>query len=375
MPKIRDERFRAFADTVPVPLRLLTPAGRAVWFNDAWLSFAGRPAQELAGDGWGASLHPDDFARVLEAMSTAAAARQPFSLGYRFRRTDGTYRWVTEAATPAGGPTGTATGYVCSLTDITETRVAEARLAAAEDDKGRFLAAAAYELHARLVPAADGVDLLDGSLPRARRRRVHATIRQQIEHARMLVGDLTDASRIARGGIRLQKERVSLSEVLEAALNAVGPAIDAAGQKLVTRLPRAGVRVVADLSWLSQAIALIVRSACEHTAPGGKVAVFHTLTADSALVHVQDAGPWVAEDRLPHLFGLFAQREQCRRGVPPELGFALYTARRLIELHGGNVKAANAVPTRGLLVTARLSLTPELGQGAGLRPSPESSPA
>ena len=50
MPKIRDERFRAFADTVPVPLRLLTPAGRAAWFNDAWLSFAGRPAREMGGD-------------------------------------------------------------------------------------------------------------------------------------------------------------------------------------------------------------------------------------------------------------------------------------------------------------------------------------
>lgn len=312
--------------------------------------------------------------KVLELVTTAATACKPFTLAYRLRRTDGNYRWVTETATPASGLNGAVTGYVCSLTDVTETRVAEARLAAAEDDKGRFLAAAAYELRTRLVPAADGLDILDGSFPKARRKRVRATVRDQIEHAQVMVGAITDASQIALGRIRLKKERVSLSEVLEVALKAARPAIDMAGQKLITRLLPARVKIVADLSWLSQAITLIVRSASDHTQNGGKVAVFHILTADSILVHVQDTGPGVAEDRLPLLFNLFAQREPSRRGLPPELGLALFTARRLVELHGGNVEATNVAPARGLLVTASLPLAPDLGRGASLCPSPGSSP-
>lgn len=75
-------------------------------------------------------------------------------------------------------------------------------------------------------------------------------------------------------------------------------------------------------------------------------------------------GREVAEERLAGLFDLFAQREESRRGVTPELGLSLFTARRLIELHGGTVQATNVEPARGLLTTVRLPLAPDIAHGA-----------
>ena len=366
VPKTRDERFRAFADSVPIPLRLLTPVGRTVWFNDTWLSFIGRSARELAGDGWAQVVHPDEFGWCLEAVATASATGQPFTLDYRLRRADGEYRWVTETANPSRGPDGVVTGYVCSLTDTTEAKRAETRLAATEDDKAIFLAALAYELQARLVTVADGLELLGGPLPRSRRPRVQMMVDEQLEHARGFAGDLLDVSQIALGRVGLHPDRVSLRTVLEGAIAAVRPALGSAGHEVVVRLPGASLSVIAEEARLFQAFALLIRFASESTPEGGRIAVFHTLTTESALIHIKDGGRGVAEERLAGLFDLFAQREESRRGVPPEMGMSLFTARRLIELHGGTVQATNVEPARGLLITVRLPLAPDVPHGATL---------
>ncbi len=370
MPKTRDERFRAFADSVPVPLRLLNPVGRAVWFNDTWLSFIGLPARELTGYGWADVVHPDEFGPCVEAVATAAALGRPFRLDYRLRRADGEYRWVTETANPSSGPDGDVTGYVCSLTDTTDAKRAEIRLAAVEGDKARFLAAVAHELRARLVPAADGLELLTGPLPRSRRSRVREMVSEQIEHARGFAGDLLDVSQIALGRVALHPDRVSLRAILEGAVTAVRPSLDSAGHKVVVRLPGASISVTADEARLFQAFALLIRFAGECTPEGGRIAVFHTVTTESVLVHIKDCGRMVAEDRLAGLFDLFAQREPYRRGVPPELGLALFTARRLVELQGGSVQAHQVEPARGLVITARVPLAPDIGQGAVLAGNP-----
>ncbi len=370
MPKTRDERFRAFADSILVPLRLLTPVGRAVWFNDTWLSFTGQPARELVGDGWAKIVHPDEFGWCPEAVATASAAGQQFTLDYRLRRADGEYRWVTETANPLRGPNGAVTGYVCSLADTTEAKWAEARLAAAEGDKARFLAATAYELQARLVSAADGLELLDGSLPRSRRPRVRMMVGEQVEHARGFAGDLLDVSQIALGRVELHPERVSLRTVLEWAITAVRPALDSPRHKVVVRLPEASLSVIADEARIFQAFALLIRFASEGTPEGGRIAVFHTLTTESVLVHFQDGGRGVAAERLVGIFDLFAQREESRRGVTPELGLYLFTARRLIELQGGTVQATNVEPARGLLISVRLPLASNIGHGTALAGAP-----
>lgn len=362
MPKTRDERFRAFADSIPVPLRLLSPDGRAVWFNDTWLSFVGQPARALVGDGWAETVHPEDYGSCLQSVATGSPTGHPFVLDYRLRRADGEYRWVTETATPSSGPNG-VTGYVCSLTDTTEAKRAEGRLAVTDNDKGRFLAALAYELQTRLVPVTDGLELLDGSLPRARRAPAREMVREQIERARAFAGDLLDVSQIALGQVELRPSRVLLRPFLEIVLAAVRPTLNSAGHKVVVRLPDASLSIIADEARLFQAFALLIRFASEGTPEGGKVAIFHTLTTESVLIHIKDSSRGLTEERLAGLFDLFAQRETPRRGVSPELGLSLFTARRLIELHGGTVDATNIEPSRGLLLTVRLPLAHTLNAG------------
>jgi K+-sensing histidine kinase KdpD len=262
------------------------------------------------------------------------------------------------------------TGYVCSLTDTTESKLAEIRLAGAEDNKARFLSALSYELQSRLVAAADGLELLDGPLPRDRRWRVLAMVSEQVEHVRGFAEDLLDVSQIALMQVQVRQERASLRAILERAIAAVRPMLESARHKVVVLLPDACVSVIVDEARLFQAFALLIRFASEGTPEGGKLAIFHTITPEFVLVHIVDSGRRVTEERLAGLFELFAQRERSRRGVPPELGLSLFTARRLIELQGGAIQANKVAPPRGLLITARLPLAPDAGKGGLVTGSP-----
>ncbi len=91
------------------------------WFNAQWLQFVGRTADRELGMGWVQNVHPDDVGRCLEAYTTAFDERKPFTIEYRLRRYDGTYRWVLDT----GGPLNESAvfaGFIGSCIDISDRK-------------------------------------------------------------------------------------------------------------------------------------------------------------------------------------------------------------------------------------------------------------
>lgn len=119
-----EERFRALADSAPVLIWMSDISMGGIYFNRAWLDFAGRPAEREAGEGWRESLHPEDLA-PLEAAQAAFAVRQPFQVQFRLRRHDGIWRWMLNSGKPRFDPAGGFAGYTGSCVDITERFEAE----------------------------------------------------------------------------------------------------------------------------------------------------------------------------------------------------------------------------------------------------------
>ncbi|KAB1982801.1 PAS domain-containing protein, partial [Haemophilus parainfluenzae] len=77
------------------------------------------------GEGWVADLHPEDRAPVFTAWTTAAQTQQRFELEYRLQATPGRMTWVYAQAVAEYTATGELSGYVGSLTDITDRKEIE----------------------------------------------------------------------------------------------------------------------------------------------------------------------------------------------------------------------------------------------------------
>lgn len=119
-------------DALPNPVWRAGVDGWRDYFNKAWLEFTGRQAEQEAGDGWWAWLHPDDAERCRETYRAAVAARRPFQLEYRLRHRDGSYHWLKDCGQPILEPNGKCLGYIGSCEDIEEYRHKEQALRESE---------------------------------------------------------------------------------------------------------------------------------------------------------------------------------------------------------------------------------------------------
>lgn len=120
-----EDRFRLLADALPVAIWMSDIDGACNYFNTQWLRTTGRTLEQEVGDGWLEGVHPDDQPGCMGAYRRAFDARQRFSIDYRIRQSDGTYRWLMDIGMPRYGTDGAFHGFVGGCIDITERREAE----------------------------------------------------------------------------------------------------------------------------------------------------------------------------------------------------------------------------------------------------------
>ncbi|HTT20245.1 MAG TPA: PAS domain S-box protein [Candidatus Sulfotelmatobacter sp.] len=115
-----EDRFRIVANTAPVLIWMSGTDKLCTFFNQTWLAFTGRTADEEYGDGWTTGVHPEDLNRCLETYSAKFDARLEFTMQYRLRRHDGAYRWIVDIGSPRFDLAGRFLGYIGSCIDITD---------------------------------------------------------------------------------------------------------------------------------------------------------------------------------------------------------------------------------------------------------------
>ena len=148
-----EERFRTLARTAPVGIFQTDARGDCLYVNERWRRIAGMSAEEAAGKGWVAAIHPADRERVRAEWYGAVAAEKDFSREYRFLSPSGVVTWVLGRGTAQRNGEGRTVGYIGTLEDITERKRAEA-------ERERLLAEvrrAAAEMEATFNSMAHGV--------------------------------------------------------------------------------------------------------------------------------------------------------------------------------------------------------------------------
>jgi CheY-like chemotaxis protein len=198
----------------------------------------------------------------------------------------------------------------------------------------------AHELRNPLAPIRNAVYLL-GTLENDDPLfiKCRAMIDKQARHITRMVDDLLDASRIELGKVELRMQRVDVSESVSAAVDSCGTAISSQKHKVNVRLPRRGPMVRADPVRLEQAVCNLLVNAVKFTPEGGTIEVGVARDDGFAVISVADNGVGIRPDMLEHVFDLFAQDAVTIDRTKGGLGIGLTLVKRLIELHGGNIRA------------------------------------
>lgn len=317
------------------------------WLSPSWAAYTGRPLVELQGEGWTRSVHPEDLDRCLGIRATSFEAGSAFTMDLRLRRHDGEYRWFVDNGVPHRLEDGAPSRFVGSAIDIHDRKQLEETLAErtqalrlAERRQGQFLAMLSHELRNPLAPIANAASVLrtlEHSNPILVRLR--EILERQVGRLGRLVEELIDVTRAAQGQISLVRERVSIDSVVQAAVANSHDKINAARHRLEVDVPDERLFVRGDAGRLAQALANLIGNAAKFTLEPGVVSITVRRAAKTVHLSVKDAGQGIAPEFLPHAFELFAQQDQSLARSMGGLGVGLTLARRIAQLHGGDVEA------------------------------------
>jgi signal transduction histidine kinase/FixJ family two-component response regulator len=221
-------------------------------------------------------------------------------------------------------------------------------LEAADKAKNAFLALLGHELRNPLAPIRNCVQLMKQAGPGSEDAQwAVSVIDRQSAHLSRLVDDLLDVTRIDHGKIELRNEVLDLRHLLQATVQDHRGVLDQAGVLATLDVPSTPVLANCDRIRLAQIIGNLLHNAAKFTPSGGRIAIRLAQEDPLAVVEVSDNGSGISAENLERIFELFAQEQPSGVGGNTGLGIGLALTRKLVELHGGTVRATSAGPGQG----------------------------
>ncbi|HEX3477939.1 MAG TPA: response regulator [Kofleriaceae bacterium] len=229
------------------------------------------------------------------------------------------------------------------------------QLAEADRRKDEFLAILAHELRNPLQPLQTAVEVLEHEPDKPVPSRIRRIVQRQVQHITRLVDDLLDVARFTSGKLELRREPIDLDSIVEEAVASCRTSIDSRHHHLEIS-PHAPPAIVhGDPVRLIQCVCNLIHNAVKYTEPGGRLTVDWGTDRGDGFVRVTDNGRGIPADLLPKIFDMFVQER-----VTPDggggLGLGLGLVKRLIELHGGTVRAASDGQGLGATFEIRMPL-------------------
>lgn len=217
-------------------------------------------------------------------------------------------------------------------------------LGRADRRKNEFLATVCHELRSPIAAIRNAVKVLrsPNDIKVTVQQHMHELIERQAQQMALLVGGLLDITRIVRGQLTLQRERVDLRVVLSRAWETLEWDLKGRSQQLSLTLPACDVWLGADAARLEQVFVNLLGNASKYTHIGGEVALSLHVSDGRAVVRIRDSGIGISPAALPHIFDLFMQADAAAPRSASGLGIGLALVRAIVESHGGKVTAVSA---------------------------------
>ncbi|MFC0134309.1 PAS domain-containing sensor histidine kinase [Massilia eurypsychrophila] len=321
--------------------------GAVVSHNEAATALWGRSPDPAEPSQWSGAQAMYDLNGARLARSNYPTAKA-VALGQELpgielwlERPDGSRRKIETHLKLARGSDGMIAGALCILVDNTERQRLADELQRAVDDRNAFLSLLAHELRNPLSPILTAAGAMKRVSSDAQIVKMADVVERQVKLLSRVVGDLLDASSLAENGIALRVIPVSLSEVIDAALDAVSAKALSRRQKVEVDFKGRDKTVLCDPERVSQALANVLFNASEFSEGGGSISL--RVRVDGALVEadIADSGIGIPSEEIDKIFKPYAQFATHKERVRSGAGLGLAIAKDICEKNGDLITATS----------------------------------
>jgi two-component system phosphate regulon sensor histidine kinase PhoR len=228
-------------------------------------------------------------------------------------------------------PEGSRAAAVGVLRDVTI-------LERTESMRKTFVADVSHELRTPIASIAAAAETLAEARPdRAETAELLGLIRRQSDRMRELIDDLMDLAQIESGAVPLQREEISLHELLsEVAEDLETAARDKQVRVVVTGDP--GLAVRGDRRRLGQLARNLLDNAIKFSPSEAEVSIRVFRDGGRPGFSVTDLGPGIPRSERDKIFQRFYQIDRSRSKVRPGSGLGLAIVKHVAQLHGALVE-------------------------------------
>jgi PAS domain S-box-containing protein len=377
-------------------MAIISPEGRFLQVNAALCSLLGIDCAELLTRTIFDHTDPADLSSTRAVFDAGVSGeRRVVDMELRFLRKDGQTVWIHLSGAWLSGSEAASMHGIVLMQDITERKEVEERIRKLNEDlerrvaertaelgalneelevrnreverasrlKSEFVARMSHELRTPMNAIIGFSELLseesEGALNETQRSFV-SHIQRGAAHLLELINDVLDLSKIEAGRIELRLQDFRPADALVEVLSVIRPLAEAKKLHIENALP-AEFEICADRTRFKQILYNLLSNAVKFTPEDGRVWVEAGMETGSVWIAVNDTGIGIPPEEQRAIFAEFYQVGATTKGVKEGTGLGLAITKKLIELHGGQIRVESE-PGGGSRFTFTL---PAAGEFAG----------
>ncbi|MEG4031282.1 MULTISPECIES: PAS domain S-box protein [unclassified Microcoleus] len=360
----------------PVVIFSSKPAGDygATFISENIKDILGYETSEFLEDSkfWVNHLYPDDVERVLNGLANLFVNDFYFH-EYRFRRSDGVYRWMLGQLRLIRDNSGTPVeilGYLIDISDRKQAELESHQATEANQAKTVFLANMSHELRTPLNSILGFTQLMsyERNLTPSLQERLQIVNRSG-RHLLDLINDILDLSKIESGRMTLNLSDFDLINLLASIEEMFQVKVQSKELQLIFQLgPDIPQFVHSDEKKLYQVLVNLLGNAIKFTNQGSVTLRVRAGQRDKTSCHlcfeIEDTGVGISPTEIDKLFKVFVQAE-AGNNLSQGTGLGLAISQKLVKLMGGQIRVKSTL-NRGTTFSFEIGV--QLPQAESLPP-------
>ncbi|GAB4537568.1 MAG: hypothetical protein Tsb0014_26450 [Pleurocapsa sp.] len=355
------QRWATLTETVPVGIFLTDPVGNCLYINQFCSNITGMKARSVSGQRWFKFLHPEDRRRVVDEWKQAIEKHFPFACEHRFLRLDGKITWAYIQTIPEMDTDGKITGYIGTITDITERiKIEEIKLALEREKKMselklRFFSMASHEFRTPLSVIMFAAQVLENSEPEWLDTKKIRNIYRIKNSAQKITQMLTDVLILARAEaekLELKPAKINLEQFCLQILEEIKTERKE-NRISLTYQGHTDKEIYLDEKLLHSILINLLSNAVKYSPEGDRVNFEVNLQEESVIFTIKDRGIGVPLRDRNHLFEAFHRGENV--GKIEGTGLGLAVVKRCVDLQQGKISFESS-PGQGTTFIVSLPL-------------------